>query len=109
MFRTTYVHGPEAQIRNDPATPKWVDSPRNVVQVFNSDKSTLYATILTIAAERQKITEKTAMTFAERGTMQPETIVTWFYAGRDLGHQFVYSEPERLELARAKLQTVTVG
>ena len=35
MFRTTYVHGPEAQIRNDPATPKWVDSPRNVVQVFD--------------------------------------------------------------------------
>jgi hypothetical protein len=82
---------------------------RNVVLVFNSDKSTLYATILTIAAERQKITEKTAMTFAERGTMQPETIITWFYAGRDLGHQFVYSEPEQLELARAKLQTVTVG
>jgi hypothetical protein len=82
---------------------------RNVVQVFNSDKSTLYATILTISAERQKITEKTAMTFAERGTMQPDVIVTWFYPGRNLGHQFVYSKPEERELARAKLQTVTVG
>ena len=36
MFRTTYVHGPEAQIRNDTATPKWVDSPCNVVQVFDA-------------------------------------------------------------------------
>jgi hypothetical protein len=82
---------------------------REVVQVFNSDKSTLYATILTIDAERQKITDKTAMTFAERGAMQPQTIVTWFYAGRNLGHQFLYSEPVQQELARAKLQTVTVG
>jgi hypothetical protein len=82
---------------------------RNVVQVFNSDRSTLYATILTVEAARLKITEKTAMTFAQRGIMQPETVVTWFYPGRDLGHQFVYSKPVQQELARAKLQTITVG
>ena len=37
----------------------------NVVQVFNSDRSTLYATILTINAERSNPTDKTAITFAE--------------------------------------------
>ncbi len=35
QFRVTYVHGPEVQIRNDPAAPKWVDSPHTVLQIFD--------------------------------------------------------------------------
>src|SRR4029077_7743035 len=35
---------------------------RNIVQVFNSDRSTLYATILTNNAERSKSTDNTALT-----------------------------------------------
>ena len=84
-----------------------IDS-RNVVQVFSSDRSTLYATILTIDADRPEATDKTAITFAERG-MQPETIVLWFYPGSSFGHQFLYSKPEEQELARAKQRTVTTG
>jgi hypothetical protein len=81
---------------------------RNAVQVFNSDRSTLYATILTVDAERVKITDKTAMTFAEPGTMLPEAIVTWFYPGRDFGHEFVYPHRKEQELAQAKHHTVEV-
>jgi len=81
---------------------------RNVVQVFNSDRSTLYATILTVDADRPEATDKTAITFAERG-MEPETIVLWFYPGSSFGHQFLYSTPEEQELARAKQRTVTTG
>ena len=81
---------------------------RNVVQVFNSDRSTLYATILTIDADRPETTDKTAITFAERG-MQPETIMFWFYPGSSYGHQFLYSKPEEQELAQAKQRTVTSG
>jgi hypothetical protein len=82
---------------------------RNVVRIFSSDRSIVYATILTIAAHRLEPSEKAAITFAERGAMQPETIVSWFYPGRDFGHQFVYSRPEQQELARNKHQTITVG
>jgi hypothetical protein len=82
---------------------------RNTVQVYNSDRSTLYASILTVDAARLKITDKTEMTLAERGAMQPDAIVTWFYPGDNSGHQFIYSMPEKQELARAKLQTITVG
>jgi hypothetical protein len=78
----------------------------NVVQVFNSDRSTLYATILTNNAERPKPTDNTAITFADRGSMQPENIVTWFYPGFNTGHEFVYSNSEEKELAQLKQHTV---
>ena len=78
----------------------------NVVQVFNSDRSTLYATILTNNAERPKPTDNTAITFADRGSMQPETIVSWFYPGNTSGHEFVYSNREEQELAQVKHHTV---
>src|ERR1700722_1074691 len=81
---------------------------RNVVQVFNSDRSPLCASILTIAADRPKTTDKTAITFAERG-MQPETIVLWFYPGSTFGHQFLYPKSEEQVLARAQQRTVKTG
>jgi hypothetical protein len=46
-----------------------------IIEVFNSDRSTLYATILTNNAERSNPTDDTAITFANRGSLQPETIV----------------------------------
>jgi hypothetical protein len=82
---------------------------RNVVKVYNSDRSTLYATIPTTVAQRVKITDDTAITFASLGDAQPEAIVTWFYAGRDFGHQFVYSKVQAQELAQAKHHTVEVA
>jgi hypothetical protein len=82
---------------------------RDVVQVFNSDQSELYATIITINTERTTTTDNTAITFAERGTMQPEAIVAWFYPGDSSGHEFLYPKPEQQELARDKRQTITAG
>jgi hypothetical protein len=41
--------------------------------------------------------------------MQPGAIVTWFYPGRLEGHQFVYSNQERKEIAQAALHTVASG
>ena len=77
-----------------------------IIEVFNSDRSTLYATILTINTERSNPTDDTAITFANRGSMQPETIVSWFYPGDELGHEFVYSNQEERELAQVKHYTV---
>lgn len=81
---------------------------RNIIQVFNSDRSTLYATVLAVTAERLHRTDNTTITFAERESMQPQTIVSWFYPGHSIGHQFVYSNHENQELARVKHQTVIV-
>jgi hypothetical protein len=81
---------------------------RNIIQVFNSDRSTLYATVLAVTAELLHRTDNTTITFAERESMQPQTIVSWFYPGHSIGHQFVYSNRENQELARVKHQTVIV-
>ena len=94
-----------------PAGTYWftiVDSntTRNIVHIFNADRSSLYATILTVSAERSNPTDNTTITFADRGSMQPENLVTWFYPGFISGHEFVYSDSEQKELAQVKHHTV---
>jgi hypothetical protein len=79
---------------------------RNIIQVFNSDRSTLYATVLAVTAERPHPSDNTTITFAKRESMPTNAIVTWFYPGRNSGHEFVYSKSEEKELARAKHHTI---
>jgi hypothetical protein len=80
---------------------------RNIIHIFNSDRSMLYATLLTNGSARSQGNDKTTITFAERGAAKPEAIVDWFYPGRTIGHQFVYpTRDEREEIASAKHQTV---
>jgi hypothetical protein len=79
---------------------------RNIIQVFNSDRSTLYATVLAVTAERLQPTDSTTITFAERESMPTNAIVTWFYLGHNSGYEFVYSKSEEQELARAKHQAI---
>ena len=79
---------------------------RNIVKIFNSDRSKLYATVLTSNAETLTLANETTITFAEREQMEPETILSWFYPGRTYGHQFIYSRAEERILAQAKQHTV---
>jgi len=81
---------------------------RNIVQIFNSDRSMLLATVLTINTETLTTTDKSAITFAEREPMQPQTMLSWFYPGHTPGHQFVYSNMEQQELAQVKHYTIMV-
>ncbi len=80
---------------------------RNIVQVFNSDRTRLYATVFTVDAQRPNTTSgDTAITFAARGGMQPEIMVLWFYPGRNSGHQFLYPATDQKDLAQVKRYTV---
>jgi hypothetical protein len=79
-----------------------------IVRIFNSDESILYASLLTVSAEQQQPVDKTEITFAARAGMQPEAILTWFYPGRTIGHQFIYPKQEK-ELARDKQHVVVTG
>jgi hypothetical protein len=76
-------------------------SNRNIVQVFNSDESHVYATILAIPNYRLRATDKTVMTFAERGAGDPQAIRAWFYPGDNSGQEFVYPKKRAMELAKA--------
>jgi len=81
----------------------------DVVQIFSSDRSSLYATLLTNSAELLKPAEKSTVIFADRKSMQPEAIVNWFYPGRTIGHEFLYSKQDRKEIAQANQRTVAAG
>ena len=81
---------------------------RNIVEVFNTDRTKLFATVFTNNIETPRATNETTITFAEREQMEPETILSWFYPGRTFGHQFVYSNAEDQKLAQAKRHTELV-
>src|ERR1700730_18718512 len=85
------------------------DSDRNFVQIFDADGTVLYATLQTIAAERQEPTEDTAVTVAEQGAGRPEVLLKWFYPGRETGNEFLYSKEKEKELAQDRQQTIVAN
>jgi hypothetical protein len=76
-------------------------SDRHIVQIFNKDETTIYATILAIPNYRLKATDKTVVTFRERPAGQPEALRAWFYPGMNWGEEFVYPKAKALELAKS--------
>src|SRR5438132_5386393 len=85
------------------------NSDPNVVQIFNSDQTHLYATLQTVATERQDLTGDTAITLAEQGGGKPDALLKWFYPGRDTGHEFVYSGQQEKQLAQDTQQTIVAN
>jgi hypothetical protein len=76
-------------------------SDRHIVQIFNEDETTIYATILAIPNYRLRATDKTVITFRERPAGEPEALRAWFYPGRNWGEEFVYPKAKAIALAKA--------
>lgn len=76
----------------------------NLIQVFNADRTTLYATLQTVPVERLDATGDTAITLAEPENGQP-VLVKWFYPGRLTGHEFVYPKQQEQKITQAKQET----
>jgi len=85
------------------------NSDLNTIQVFNADRTVLYATVETIETDRQQATGDIEVTLAEQGSGQPDALVKWFYPGRETGHEFLYSKEKEKELAQDKQQTVVAN
>jgi hypothetical protein len=85
------------------------DSDRNIVQIFNADRTRMYATLHTVAAERPSPTGDTAVTFAEQGAGRPDVLLKWFYPGNMTGNEFLYSPQEEKELAQDKQEMVVAN
>jgi hypothetical protein len=97
-----------------PAGTYWFVAPadfnqHSVVRIFGADRTTLYATVVTIDAERSHPTDTTGFTAAERGPALPEAIVTWFYPGRTVGHEFLYAPQVQRELGKDQQTTIVAG
>jgi hypothetical protein len=73
---------------------------RNIVQIFSADELQLFTTVLAINNYRLKPSDKTVLTFKERGEGQPEAIKAWFYPGDNFGQEFVYPKKRAMELAK---------
>jgi hypothetical protein len=81
------------------------DSQQHIVQIFNADRTVLFATVQTISAERLEPTGDTTITLAEPKASGPDVLVKWFYPGRVIGHEFVYPKHVEDRIAHAAHET----
>lgn len=82
------------------------DADRNIVQIWNADRTQLMATILAIPDSRWHPSDKTVINFDERPSGSPEAIHAWFYPGNDYGDEFVYPKTRAMQLAKQTNQPV---
>ncbi len=75
-------------------------SNRNIVQIWNADRSQLVTTILAIPNYRLQPTGDSVIKFAERPSNTPEAIKAWFYPGANFGQEFVYPKTRAIQLAQ---------
>jgi hypothetical protein len=85
------------------------DSDRNIVQIFNADRTALYATLQTISTDRKEPTAHTVVTLAEQGGGQPDVLLRWFYPGSETGNEFLYPNQKEKELAQDEQQTIVAN
>ena len=81
----------------------------DVVRIFNSQGTRLYATLQTITAERAKPTGEAVVVLADQSEARAETLVKWFYPGDTSGHELVYSKQEEQQLAQTRQQTIVAN
>ncbi|MFL6280617.1 MAG: hypothetical protein ACJ731_10930 [Vicinamibacterales bacterium] len=74
---------------------------RNIVQVFDKDRSKILATILAIPAERNQPADETVITFAESPANAAPAIRYWYYPGDKRGQEFAYPKKQATEIANA--------
>jgi hypothetical protein len=84
-------------------------SQHQVVRIFSPDRRKLYAIVFTTYTQRSQPTDNTAFTLAGRGSAMPEAIVTWFYPGRTVGHEFLYPKQVQRELGKDQQTTIVAG
>jgi hypothetical protein len=85
------------------------DSDRDIVQIFNADGTSLYATLQTIPTDREEPTSRTVVTLAEQGGGQPEVLLKWFYPGNETGNELLYPKQKEKELAQDTQQTMVAN
>ena len=74
---------------------------RNIVQVFDKDRSKILATILAMPAERDQPADETVITFGESPANSAPAIRYWYYPGEKRGQEFVYPKKQAIAIANA--------
>jgi len=79
---------------------------QQIVQIFNADRTKIYATEETVPAERLQATNGVELKFAERPHQLPEALLKWYYPGRLTGQEFLYPQKAERGLIRDAKQDV---
>ena len=74
---------------------------RNIVQVFDKDRSKIYATILAMPAQRDKPADETVITFGESPANAAPAVQYWYYPGETRGQEFAYPKKQAMQIATA--------
>jgi hypothetical protein len=74
---------------------------RNILQIWNEDKTQLITTVLGIPDYRLEPTGETVIEFHERPANAPKALRAWFYPGDNFGIEFVYPKARAIQLAEA--------
>lgn len=72
---------------------------RNILQIWNEDKTNLITTIMAIPDYRLEPTGETVIEYHERPANAPKALRAWFYPGDHFGMEFVYPKARATELA----------
>ena len=96
-----------------PAGTYWFLAPDTInsgqtIEVFNADRTQLLATVETIPTQRLNATDDTQLTFG-RVFNRPLILMSWFYPGEVVGHQFIYSPQQESQLSEGSRITVTAA
>ena len=75
-------------------------SDRNLVEIWNADRTRVIKIVLAIPDYRLKPTGKTVINFEEGPSDAPEAIHSWFYPGDNYGQEFVYPRSRATQLAK---------
>lgn len=81
-------------------------SNRNIVQIFDKDRTKIFATLIGVSAERDKPEGEAVITFRESPANQPPALRYWYYAGEKGGQEFVYPKDQAMKIARASGESV---
>ena len=75
---------------------KLVDSESvpEVVEVYSSDEKHLFGSFHSFPEQRSEPTDSAVVTFEQNAAGAPEAVKAWFYPGKDIGHEFMYSQPK---------------
>jgi hypothetical protein len=97
-------------------------SNRNIVQIFNSDRTQLLDTVITVPRERTTAAGGSQFSFWEMPAGQPPALRTWYFPGENVGQEFTYPSDVASQIAQynrksvpayavesASLNTATVG
>ena len=82
---------------------------RNIVQIFDKDRTHLFATLLAIPAERSEVKGDAVVTFKETRADTPPAVHFWYYAGEKNGQEFAYPREQAMQIANASGESVLAG